>query len=170
MIYFEKKNNIVPETMHQGRGGGGIGIYFSKGLKLNTVVALGSVDRVECFGLEVAAVISKTKTIAVSCGALDIVTANTEAKFKKNERLNNGVICELNTKPTDISCIPNPTMGGRMTASKKHIFLEALQSGCIPVLLSNGWVLPFESKIDWKQAAVWADERLLLQLHITIIN
>ncbi|KAL9875690.1 exostosin glycosyltransferase 1 ttv isoform 4-T6 [Glossina fuscipes fuscipes] len=43
-------------------------------------------------------------------------------------------------------------------------FLEALQSGCIPVLLSNGWVLPFESKIDWKQAAVWADERLLLQV------
>jgi len=25
-------------------------------------------------------------------------------------------------------------------------------------------VLPFESKIDWKQAAIWADERLLLQV------
>lgn len=43
-------------------------------------------------------------------------------------------------------------------------FLEAIQAGCIPVLLSNDWVLPFESKIDWKQAAVWADERLLLQV------
>lgn len=43
-------------------------------------------------------------------------------------------------------------------------FLEALQAGCIPVLLSNSWVLPFQSKIDWKQAAVWADERLLLQV------
>lgn len=43
-------------------------------------------------------------------------------------------------------------------------FLEALQAGCIPVLLSNAWVLPFESKIDWKQAAIWADERLLLQV------
>ncbi|XP_067626852.1 exostosin-1 [Eurosta solidaginis] len=43
-------------------------------------------------------------------------------------------------------------------------FLEALQAGCIPVLLSNGWVLPFESKIDWKEAVVWADERLLLQV------
>lgn len=43
-------------------------------------------------------------------------------------------------------------------------FLEALQAGCIPVLLSNSWVLPFQSKIDWKQAAIWADERLLLQV------
>lgn len=43
-------------------------------------------------------------------------------------------------------------------------FLEALQAGCIPVLLSNSWVLPFESKIDWKMAAIWADERLLLQV------
>lgn len=43
-------------------------------------------------------------------------------------------------------------------------FLEALQAGCIPILLSNSWVLPFQSKIDWRQAAVWADERLLLQV------
>lgn len=43
-------------------------------------------------------------------------------------------------------------------------FLEALQAGCIPVLLSNSWVLPFDSKIDWKTAAIWADERLLLQV------
>lgn len=43
-------------------------------------------------------------------------------------------------------------------------FLEALQSGCIPVLLSNSWVLPFSPHIDWKQAAVWGDERLLLQV------
>lgn len=43
-------------------------------------------------------------------------------------------------------------------------FLEALQAGCIPVLLSNSWALPFQSKIDWSQAAIWADERLLLQV------
>lgn len=43
-------------------------------------------------------------------------------------------------------------------------FLEALQAGCIPVLLSNSWVLPFQSKIDWSQAVIWADERLLLQV------
>lgn len=47
-------------------------------------------------------------------------------------------------------------------------FLEALQAGCIPVLLSNSWVLPFHPKIDWKQAAVWGDERLLLQVVDTV--
>ncbi|CAB1342932.1 unnamed protein product, partial [Coregonus sp. 'balchen'] len=44
-------------------------------------------------------------------------------------------------------------------------FLEALQAACIPVLLSNGWELPFSEIIDWSKAAVIGDERLLLQLH-----
>lgn len=43
-------------------------------------------------------------------------------------------------------------------------FLEALAAGCIPVLLSNGWRLPFDEKIEWKRAVIWADERLLLQV------
>lgn len=43
-------------------------------------------------------------------------------------------------------------------------FLEALQAGCIPVLLSNSWALPFAQVIDWKKAIIWADERLLLQV------
>ncbi|ELT86989.1 hypothetical protein CAPTEDRAFT_143941, partial [Capitella teleta] len=43
-------------------------------------------------------------------------------------------------------------------------FLEALQAACIPVFLSNNWVLPFSEVIDWNQAAIWGDERLLLQI------
>ncbi|XP_043922995.1 exostosin-1 [Protopterus annectens] len=47
-------------------------------------------------------------------------------------------------------------------------FLEALQAGCIPVMLSNGWELPFSEVIDWNQAAVIGDERLLLQIPSTV--
>ncbi|XP_030050982.1 exostosin-1-like [Microcaecilia unicolor] len=43
-------------------------------------------------------------------------------------------------------------------------FLEALQAACIPVLLSNGWELPFSEVIDWNKAAIIGDERLLLQV------
>ncbi|XP_070533963.1 exostosin-1-like [Ptychodera flava] len=43
-------------------------------------------------------------------------------------------------------------------------FLESLQAACIPVLLSNGWELPFSEVIDWDRAAIMGDERLLLQV------
>ncbi|KAK3579845.1 hypothetical protein CHS0354_015261 [Potamilus streckersoni] len=43
-------------------------------------------------------------------------------------------------------------------------FLEALQAACVPVLLSNGWELPFSEVIDWNKAAIWGDERLLFQV------
>ena len=43
-------------------------------------------------------------------------------------------------------------------------FLETLRAGCVPVLLSNGWRLPFAEVIDWSEAVVEADERLLLQV------
>uniref|UniRef100_A0A4W3K199 N-acetylglucosaminyl-proteoglycan 4-beta-glucuronosyltransferase n=1 Tax=Callorhinchus milii TaxID=7868 RepID=A0A4W3K199_CALMI len=48
-------------------------------------------------------------------------------------------------------------------------FLEALQAACIPVLLSNGWELPFADIIDWGKAAVVGDERLLLQVSAPIL-
>uniref|UniRef100_A0A8C7FVQ5 Exostosin-1c n=1 Tax=Oncorhynchus kisutch TaxID=8019 RepID=A0A8C7FVQ5_ONCKI len=43
-------------------------------------------------------------------------------------------------------------------------FLESLQAACIPVLLSNGWELPFSDVIQWNQAVIEGDERLLLQV------
>ena len=43
-------------------------------------------------------------------------------------------------------------------------FIETLEAGCVPVLLSNGWQLPFAEVIDWSEAVVEADERLLLQV------
>lgn len=38
------------------------------------------------------------------------------------------------------------------------------QAACVPVMLSNGWELPFSEVIDWNQAAIIGDERLLLQV------
>lgn len=43
-------------------------------------------------------------------------------------------------------------------------FLEALSYGCIPVILSDGWVEPFDEIIDWSCAAVQFDESLLFQV------
>ncbi|CAH7437089.1 exostosin-like 1 [Phodopus roborovskii] len=61
--------------------------------------------------------------------------------------------------------LPNATFclipGHRPAAS---CFLQALQAGCIPVLLSPRWELPFSEVIDWTKAAIIADERLPLQV------
>jgi hypothetical protein len=45
-------------------------------------------------------------------------------------------------------------------------FLEVLSAGCVPVLLANGWELPFAELIDWSAATLQADERLLLQVRL----
>ena len=43
-------------------------------------------------------------------------------------------------------------------------FMETLRAGCVPVILANGWPLPFAEVIDWSEAVIEADERILLQL------
>jgi len=43
-------------------------------------------------------------------------------------------------------------------------FLETLQAGCVPVIMSNGWQLPFGEVIDWTAATISIDERQLLQV------
>ncbi|XP_050796825.1 exostosin-1 [Gopherus flavomarginatus] len=78
---------------------------------------------------------------------------NTEyEKFDYREMLHNATFC----------LVPR----GRRLGSFR--FLEALQAACVPVMLSNGWELPFSEVIDWNQAAVIGDERLLLQIPSTI--
>lgn len=78
---------------------------------------------------------------------------NTEyEKYDYREMLHNATFC----------LVPR----GRRLGSFR--FLEALQAACFPVMLSNGWELPFSEVINWNQAAVIGDERLLLQIPSTI--
>jgi glucuronyl/N-acetylglucosaminyl transferase EXT1 len=52
---------------------------------------------------------------------------------------------------------------GRRLATYR--FLEALKVGCIPVILSNGWILPFSEILNWKKAVLFADERFISEVN-----
>lgn len=54
------------------------------------------------------------------------------------------------------------TPRGRRLGSFRY--LEAMSFGCIPVILSDGWVKPFDDIIDWSCAALQFDEDSLLQV------
>uniref|UniRef100_A0A5F8GA60 Exostosin like glycosyltransferase 1 n=1 Tax=Monodelphis domestica TaxID=13616 RepID=A0A5F8GA60_MONDO len=56
--------------------------------------------------------------------------------------------------------------GPRALGFSDNILLScfSFQAGCIPVLLSSGWELPFSEVIDWGTATIMIDERHLLQV------
>uniref|UniRef100_F6UQF2 Exostosin like glycosyltransferase 1 n=1 Tax=Monodelphis domestica TaxID=13616 RepID=F6UQF2_MONDO len=69
-------------------------------------------------------------------------------------------------------CQPSPRFcllqksGPRALGFSDNILLScfSFQAGCIPVLLSSGWELPFSEVIDWGTATIMIDERHLLQV------
>ena len=43
-------------------------------------------------------------------------------------------------------------------------FLEALEYGCIPIIMADGWDLPFQEVLDWSRFSVSVSENALLQV------
>jgi glucuronyl/N-acetylglucosaminyl transferase EXT1 len=51
---------------------------------------------------------------------------------------------------------------GRRLATYR--FLEGLEIGCVSVMLSNGWILPYIEVLNWHLAVIWFDEELITQV------
>ncbi|KAA8591548.1 hypothetical protein FQN60_016922 [Etheostoma spectabile] len=58
--------------------------------------------------------------------------------------------------------------GALVTGRARVVSDHGQGAACVPVMLSNGWELPFSEIIDWNTAAVIGDERLLLQIPSTV--
>ncbi|ETO13240.1 hypothetical protein RFI_24130 [Reticulomyxa filosa] len=42
--------------------------------------------------------------------------------------------------------------------------MDVMSAGCIPVIVANGWTLPFENLIDWKNYVLFIDENLIINM------
>ena len=42
--------------------------------------------------------------------------------------------------------------------------IEAMSVGCIPIIISDGWILPFQTIIDWRRLLLRFSEHSFLQI------
>lgn len=71
---------------------------------------------------------------------------------------------QYEAKQSWFSCSCDCVCKGSCLSFRLCLCVCVSQAACVPVMLSNGWELPFSEIIDWNTAAVIGDERLLLQV------